>query len=161
MVNNNWSNTSIQCWFVCLHFFSFCISLLSWYTDKSHAKFHNNLLLCCLLLRLKIIAFNCESSEGLGFPESSTVWRAHLSWRETHIQYWRNLIRTLPPTHPRTAAVRNALICIQTWCWWSYSVNIETKSMYSTLGSSFLPSSPGVHGGSEHEGFVHGGRPFY
>lgn len=93
----------------CLHFFSFCISLLSWYKDKSHAEFHNNLLLCYLLLRWKIIAFNCESSEGLGFPESSTVWRAHLSWRETHIQYWRNLIRTPPPslTHPRTAAVKN------------------------------------------------------
>lgn len=114
----------------CRHFYSFCISLLSQYKDKSHAEFHNNLLLCYLLLRLKIIVFNCESSEGLGFPESSTVWRAHLSWRETHsiLKEFNKDPPPWPTQEPQLSGT--ALICIQTWCWWSYSVNIETKSMY-------------------------------
>lgn len=34
------------------------------------------------------------------------------------------------------------VICISTWCWQSYSVNIELKT--STLGSSLFSSTPGL-----------------
>lgn len=35
----------------------------------------------------EIKALNSKSAEGLCLPESLTVWRAHLSQRESHIHY--------------------------------------------------------------------------
>lgn len=71
-------------------------------------------------------------------------------WGESHIHHWRNLIRT-QPSALLTAAVRNGLA--NSFAFRSGAggpIQSILKLKASTLGSSFLPSTPGVLGGGGH-----------
>lgn len=80
-----------------------------------------------------------------------TVERPRLSLMEFHIQFDRishSILKEFnkdpalhpPPPHCSCQEWRCTLICIQTWYWWFYSVNIETQSIYIRI--IFSPINP-------------------
>lgn len=67
-----------------------------------------------------------------------------------------------PALHPPTAAVRNGVaLSFAFKPGTGGSIQSILKLKASTLGSSFLPSTPGVLGDGKTWGFVPGARQFY